>query len=425
MFKRLSPKILIFSLNVILSLLFCFVIHPKIYGVPYSVVNDTDAWDKLGMGVWKNGTLSFYPATEPTIQRAPLYPALIAGLLCITNGVFWLESLQIIQSVLLGLTCLLVYYIGESHWNRRTGFFAALASAIYPGFIWFTRRVMLDSIAIFFFTLLAATLVALIRKPCLCRFLLTGFILGLCMLLKSTFLPYLVFLPVALLFTLPRGKRSGIVYIIIVAAACVAPWTGRNYHLTKKVIPVQSMTGYMVASGDDFIRDWSTFPFNALELTKASFRKSVSPRIRHIYNSDHPLSRKELASDSLLLAQSIEYYKHDPVFLLKKVAYNALLYWMLSVNLPMSIISALLTIPLLLLAGVSVWEKVRRGGFRSPDFLLLGMVFLYYSMHLPVLAAARYSIPVMPVVIVYACVGSFIIYRKLFPTGDSNKTPVI
>ena len=95
--------------GLVVALIFSFFIYPKISS-PYDVALDPDHHGPLGYGIWKLGSLSYYPDTQPTVGRGPFYPLFVAFCLMVTNG-WWPESVQIGQCILFAFTCYLVFWI--------------------------------------------------------------------------------------------------------------------------------------------------------------------------------------------------------------------------------------------------------------------------------------------------------------------------
>jgi len=91
-----------------LSLIFTFVVYPMLANSSHAVL-DPDWHGPLGFGIWKLHSFSYYPSSEPASARGPLYPALIAGMLAVTNG-WWPYSVQLAQCVIFGLLCACLLY---------------------------------------------------------------------------------------------------------------------------------------------------------------------------------------------------------------------------------------------------------------------------------------------------------------------------
>src|SRR5690242_16201407 len=89
--------------GVLFAALFSFVIYPRIAG-PAGAVLDPDQYGALGWGLFKFHTFSFYPNTEPTIARGPLYPMVVAAVLYLSPA-SWPLNMQLVQDLWCGITC--------------------------------------------------------------------------------------------------------------------------------------------------------------------------------------------------------------------------------------------------------------------------------------------------------------------------------
>src|SRR5512140_640034 len=73
-----SFPFLIAALAVVIAASCSLLLYPEVAGSLNNKIT-TDRYDELGLGLYHNGTLSFYPDPQPTVLRAPLYPALLAA----------------------------------------------------------------------------------------------------------------------------------------------------------------------------------------------------------------------------------------------------------------------------------------------------------------------------------------------------------
>ena len=393
-----EPCILLLALGV--SLVFVLFVYPRIAG-PYNAVLDTDHYGTMGYGVWKNAAVSYYPDPQPSVNRGPLYPLFIAALLAMTNG-WWPQSVQIAQCFLFVLTCSLVFRIAEKSWNRKVAVASALCCALHPFLVWYTSRIWIETFATLLFTALVAAVLSYGRKPSMPRALVLGFLLALSALCKGTFLPFLFLVPLLLAVVQKGpGQWRGALIVLVAAVLFLAPWTLRNWNLTHRFIPVHLLAGFNFQVGDSFIEDYQQAPFSYAGLWDRAYRK-VTAEINSMDLAELPRSTQEAISDSALLRKSLQRYLEEPGFLLRKMGYNALLYWTLGETRLKSMVISLMQIPLLLFFGYGVIRLFRREGIGSVKAIPVLMVGCYYGLHLPIFAFARLSVVLVPVMILYA-----------------------
>lgn len=392
------PALYVVVAALICSVLFCFVFYPRMAD-PYHLELDPDRHGNLGYGIWKYHSLSYYPDREPTVERGPLYPLFIAFLLVIT-GDWWPYCVQLGQCVLFALMCLTVYWVSKTLWGKQVGLIIAGISVIHPLLLWYTSRMWIETMATFLLTAMIASTLCFSLRPSVWRGVLVGVVLGLGALCKSTFLPYALVIPV-LLYFMPR-KKTGIgpaAAIFLVAILVVVPWTVRNWKLTGKFIPVHGRVGFNLQVGDDLVEHLSTSLSSLPDLWALSM-KQMEP-IKSSMPKELKRHEKEILLDSILQEQCLSRYREHPGFLLKKVLVNSWLFWCLGEGPKKTLVLGALLMPLACLLVVSLILIWRRGHMRTIQGVHIFVAFMYYVMHLPVEAIARYSMVLVPTMLMY------------------------
>jgi len=388
------------GLGVTLSAIFCFLIYPQISD-PLHVELDPDCYGCLGYGLWKYEALAYYPNPELTINRGPLYPAFIAFLLAISNN-WYPYIIQVAQCILLGVICLMVYWMGARLFDKNVAALSAITCAIYPFLIWYTSRIWVEIVYTLLFTIIVACTVYLWMAPSIRRAVLLGASIGVAALCKSTTIPFVILIPICLTLLRDRTISVGKALLVGVCALIViAPWSVRNWCLTGKLIPVHGLAGFNLMIGDEFASHWKEAPLSYRQLFRygaarfSDMEKTLPDGIE--------LWKKELMLEKATIEQSLRRYISDPVFLAKKMAVNMYMFWILGENTLKSIVIGLIQLPLLGLFVFSIIPLLCRNGLRTIYGLSLAIVISYFIIHLPIFAFARLSIVVIPTVIVYAC----------------------
>lgn len=386
------------GLALITSLVFCFVVYPDAATTHHALL-DPDSYGRLGWGLWKYGSLSFYPDQQPTVSRGPAYPAFLAVLLAATNG-WWPMSAQVGQCLVFAATCWLVWWLASGLWGRAAGTVAALACAVHPFLVWYTSRIWIETLAAFLFTALLAALLWHASNPRAGKAVLAGGLLGLCILGKSTFLPYIAWVPLGLLLLKPRRfPPLQVIVVPVVALAMVLPWTARNWRLTHRIIPVHLPSG-SAFDGDTIIAHFREQPFalGALcEIARVG-RHAAAARIPPEVTG----AAREYEYETSLLRASTQRYADHPLFLLKKTIMNAGLFWTLGETRRKSLVISVLVVPFAALFFLSCVLLVRERRMRTFEGIAAAWVLLYYLSLLPINAVARYSMPIVPAVVMYA-----------------------
>jgi 4-amino-4-deoxy-L-arabinose transferase-like glycosyltransferase len=395
--------------GLVVSLIFSFFVYPKISS-PYQATLDPDSHGPLGYGIWKLGSLSYYPDTQPTVGRGPLYPLFEAFCLMVSNG-WWPKSVQFGQCILFAITCFLVFWISKTLWSNKVAVLTSLICAFHLFVFWYTSRIFTETLAIFLFTLLIASILYLTLKPSNTRSIILGLVLGIIALCKQTFLPYILFIPSFLaIIKSKKIERRFIVYVFVTAVIVILPWTIRNWTLTKKIIPIHVRGGSNLFLGDLMVENYTKLPFSGTAL----FREANIARAYTIQTIPEHLERfeKEILLDSKLLKQSVDRYKRTPIFIFKKIIFNALMFWTLGQTNQRSTIISLMQIPLLILFILATIRIIKQKNTLTVQGGNILFVWLYFILHLPFVAFARYGVVLIPTMLASLGVLAPILYEK-------------
>ncbi len=177
--------------------------------------------------------------------RHPLYPFFIAAVYFFTNNS--ILAVLIIQILIHGLTCMIIFLISEKLFkNTLTSFGAGMIWALYPSSIY--QSVFLLSETLFTF-LLAMSVLFLLRnwgRPNLKNGFFSGLFLGLTALTKSVILAFIPFL-FLWLFLLSRNKLmsklKNFSIIMLFMVLTISPWLIRNYIVLKNFPIVATIGG--------------------------------------------------------------------------------------------------------------------------------------------------------------------------------------
>jgi len=225
----------------------------------------------------------------------------------------------------------------------------------------------------------------LIKKPTLSNALATGVLFGLAMLCRATLQFFPIVFALIFIFTAKKHKIKALylsAFLIIITLIVISPWTIRNYHVSDRFILIRS-TGYETSS---------------------------------TYN-------KEIINNNALLSKSDANFitgifnRFTSIKGLKSIISKGTKFWYWGQSRLTSMISLIINVPLLLIGivGLIIALKNRRNVF------LLVLVIVYFNiLHALWGGRARYSVPIMPYVIMFAAYGLFNIIKKF--QGNYRKT---
>jgi len=391
-------------LALVASVVFSFIIYPRIAG-PHGVLLDPDHHGELALGILKSGTFSYYPDTEPTIGRGPAYPAIMSLLLLLTNE-WWPYCVQLAQAFMVGLMCIVIFWMASVLWNRRVAVVASLLCAVHPITVWYTSRIWVETTTMLLLALVLASSLYLSMRPTVWRAVLLGMIIAASVLCKGTFQLYIVLVPALLLFTINhKAKWRMAALVFLVTIVFLSPWTARNWVVAGKFIPVHIRGPFNLWVGDVFAEHYSKAPFSNVVLWDIAMEQ-MDEVIESLPESSS-FHEFELMLDDALLQQSLEKYRDNPFFLVRKSILNAFMFWTLGESPGKSLALSVMLLPLFILFVIASVISIRRGQLRAIQGLHVILILAYYVAHIPMEAIARYSVVLVPSMIMY-CTGIYL-----------------
>ncbi len=383
------------------SMAFSLFVYPNIAGVLDSKLAN-DGYDQLAYGLERTGTLSFYPDTSATVLRGPVYPLFVAGFLRLGESAFPL-SVQIAQALLHTLTLLFCYQIGMMIWNRKAGLIAAGIAALHPFLLWYTPRIVTETLATFLFTLTVLLFLVHHHEQSVRSSMRLGVALGISALCKQTFLPLLFIAPLIGFFLSHHPRRTRDTAIILTMGfLLVAPWTMRNHSLTGTIIPVHGLLGFNLKQGDCLAERYEEAPLSYMKLIDLCGPYTVEGDTIVHWEIEKGGARAGVEVEKKLTSASVERYVENPWFFLKKLVVNSLMFWTISGSAPATIVTSLLQIPLLAFFIVASRKIIKTKGMRSIEAAPLLFILVFFAGHLPIYALARFGLVLVPVMLAYA-----------------------
>lgn len=342
-------------------------------------------------------------------RRAPLYPLFI-------GAIYWLFGprkvlVQLSQCLALAGTALLARDMGQRVYNRRTGLIAGILCAVHPSFLRYVPDFHLEGLLTFVFTLCVWASVRFYQRPSWGNALLFGVAAGLTSLTKAVALLYPpLFLAIFWLVSRPsktsgapiRQRPSAFAAAFVVAAMVftIAPWTLRNYRVSGHFVPVS--TGL----SDAFLRG---VVFSRTEF--ATLRKPPYTDAEQEVNADFMRlcaaegavwEQDPVETEKILNKEMKAHLLADPADFVRKSVVGTFTFWYEMTNLKTSLVAGLMALVGWVLTFIGVGRARREA---HPQWLLLAPM-LYLNAFLAVLLAlGRYSVPVLPCLMVTAAFG--------------------
>jgi hypothetical protein len=375
----------------IVAIIFSLLLFPRIAGDLHANVDPDRFGDLAGSIVAGKGYAYLTGGRwETAFDRGPIYPAIVAGIRLVT-GSATAVPVQIFQALLHGLTCWFVFLLASLVHTRRISLGVQALCAIHPMLLWYTARLWLETTHTFLVTLCAYYLLVLLRDPTFLRGTMAGVLFGVVSLTKSVLLPFSVL--VGIVVAAAGGSRFRDAGFSLVAAAIlvVLPWTLRNFAGSGIVVPVHTSLGFNLMQGDAIADHWREGPGSSVLLWESGAARADSLLTGSGFSPFDP------AGDRVLVWAALRRYAAEPLFWAKRVGVNALTFFYLSESPLKSLVLALMQLPLYALA---LWG-LRRGA--NPGTLMLAAIVLYFVLaHACIVGWARYSVPVVPLVVILA-----------------------
>lgn len=336
----------------------------------------------------------------PTATRPPLYPSLIAAF-------WWSDGAPVTEVVLLQIICgaatvVLIYLIAKDRFSHRVALLAALFATFAPMTVRYTAVILTEPV----FTFLVVLGFFLWGRN---HGVAAGLAFGLAALTRTIMIPFLGCL-VLLTFLSPWRQNRRLYLLISVSAMMVASvWIVRNAVVFREFILVQS-TGYGV----------NLF---AGTIETQIYGDDVWTKVMEELDSNNDSSQDESESDRKLMMRAFNRIQTDPLRYLRarlkqyprlfldsgeyllgssNITFDEALQTRRPLVLLIKISFVLGNIAVFLLAIYGIF--LERGRFVSLSHIILFPVF-FSLIHLPMWIESRYSLPIMPLVLILAARG--------------------
>lgn len=377
--------------------------EPRIVDEQHFVELAQSLYDGRGFA-WADG--------QPTSIRPPLFPGLMAAVWTLAGGQSFVAVRVVLFLMSLG-TVWLVYRLGASLFDRRTGAIAALGVAFYPSFL-FSNLTLLTETPFTFLLVLTVWLCHLgLRDDSPAMLALAGLTCGLAALTRSVLWPFPV-LGALVLVAASRGSWARRVTMAGAFCLCHAmvltPWAVRNTQLQGVFTVVDTISGFnlWMANSEATPRDriWDAVGQSGQEQFALKVRAAFPGR-----------QLTEGEKDHWGRSAALEYVIGHPLVTAERSVRKFADFWGLDRELvagiaqglyapPSSIAWALVAAILLaypvtmLLAAGGIWMTSRE--ISRTEWLVWTIAIFICAIHTLVFGHSRYRLPLMPFLLIYA-----------------------
>jgi 4-amino-4-deoxy-L-arabinose transferase-like glycosyltransferase len=211
-------------------------------------VTDAAHYHQLATDLAEGRGFVYTDTGVPTAFRPIGYPAFVAGVYAIfgpdPRAAYWFHV------ALGGVTVLLIVLLTRMLFGPREALWAGLIAAVYPGFIWLTRVLLSENLALPLLLAALCAAVALLRagRGRLRWAAALGVLLGLGVLVRSNNSLIVVLLLLGLLLSFWKSRAGGRAYaslgvVVLAVLFVLLPWEVRNYRVFGRVVPLTTNDG--------------------------------------------------------------------------------------------------------------------------------------------------------------------------------------
>ncbi|NOY88930.1 MAG: tetratricopeptide repeat protein [FCB group bacterium] len=350
--------------------------------------------------------------------RAPLYPAFLGMVYMLLGDNPWI--IRIIQALIGSFSAVLVFVIGIRTFNFKTGFLAGLGMAAYGTIIFYDAQLLVPNLAIFL-TLIALYFLVKIKESIAFKNLFWGgFFLGLSAIARPTILLFAMLFFLWLIWKRVKGNWTlNIKHLLVFVVAIIIPIlpvTIYNYIQSGEFILIGAYGGinfyvgnYNQADGVSPIlpntrRDWWGGKEDTKRIAEADVGHKLSEAEQSRYWFQKTLKEiyarpkhfiKLLFRKTILLFEGNElsnnfdiyYFAHQTV-LMKLLIWRGLVFFPWGLVFPLAICGLILALP-----------------FNHQRQIIALFLLGYFPAIVLFLVTARYRLPMVPILILFASFG--------------------
>ena len=375
------------------------------------LISDAKEYDAIARALVRGD--GFTLEGNPTAFRLPGYPLLLAA----TYAVFGdsqvpIKMLQVIADV---ISCLLLFGIGKKLFSEKVGLAAAAILALFPIQVLYVPLLMTETI---FTTILLLIVWVAVVEDVPGQLIILGVLTGLGMLLRT------VVACIPLVIVLYRWRcgtpfHTNVRSLIIIAAAAfitVSPWLARNYvEFHRVAFTSNAGVNFWVGNHSGANGSYS-FPSESDPLNSA---KDEFDRSSLGFKLGFEFIRTRPPESIILEGKKVAHFFAADYWLLMTMEYKPEWASMRSASAIYRQFSLadviILHFPYVAVIVIGTFALVCPARKDEKKFFFLRSLLLYWlAVHLIFFAGARFRFPIVPIFILAAAYGCFVLYENTF-----------
>jgi 4-amino-4-deoxy-L-arabinose transferase-like glycosyltransferase len=412
-FPNVSARavVTIFLLLLVLKALIAFALIPgltRALGENYKSNLFPDDYDLIADNLINGHGYRVYTDTSETMLRSPGFVLVLAGIFALFGKS--LLMVQVIQYLMSVVTAVIVYLISQRLFRvKLVSLFAVFLFLFHPISMLSDTRAGTDTTLTLCLTGTIWLLLKAIDSQSWWVFVLSGLTLGYTMLVKATVA--LIF-PVVFLFLILTPKFRGslwvtlgqFVLVAITAALVMTPWVVRNYNISGRFVPTMTVTGLAIFQGEEAERNAANGEDSKDLLDDAAEEQvrighEMGLRMREEFFPQFYRIQDEISFYDELGRRGWDQYREHPALLARIIVHNSWAFWFQGRTSKATLINIIVMLPFILISLCGAVIAVRR---QRRSWILVIAVVMYILPHLLIIAVARYSSAVVPLMCVLA-----------------------
>jgi len=340
-------------------------------------------------------------------RRAPLYPIVIGGVYAVFGD--HQKLIVLLHVLMFSGTCVLAYDMGRRLFNHRTGVIAGFVCALHPMLLRYIPNLHLETQLTLLITLTAWLTIRFYERPTVAAGALVGLASGAAALTKAVALLYPALFVAGIILASRAARRRGeqrptpwkpILAIFVVMGCLILPWTARNYRSSGHFVLISSGTSDAFLRGFIFTEtDYITLrrpPYTDAENASNAYFEALAEAEGTVWERD------DYETDQILNKEAKRRLFAEPGPVLRKSVIGVFTFWYQLTSLKNSLLALVLALGAWFFAVIG-WRQARRE--QRPAWLLM-LPVLYLNLVLALLLAlGRYSVPILPALIVMSAFG--------------------
>jgi hypothetical protein len=362
-------------------------------------------------------------------MREPGYPYFLAGLRFLTDR--YHDNAAIVANlVFTSLSAFLVSRLARMVSPVRwIALLAPILFLIHPGVLIAELRGGVEVPFVFLLLCFFLTLSHAQSSRTTPGYVRAGVLLGIVSCVRSTALPFPVFLFFKDLVLVrrwrPLARTAWHTAVVLACAALVlSPWIIRNYRLVGQFIPTASVQGVSMQAGNYICtHEDGRKGLQELDSEAAMERNRLAAARGYHFQAGYYQfffdPHDEVDFSKFLTHQVMQQYVQSPSLFASCAGANALNFWFAGKNRAATIANLAVQLPYMILAAIGVVLIYRRDKHNAAMSLLLWFVVYTVLVYMTIHAQARYSVPLVPILAIFAAVPICRLYAHR--TGVSER----